>query len=392
MGKKKVIFINSIPLVLRLKRSYLIEELQSNGFEVEYWDIQNLVRSKKQLVEFPDELKENYSKKMENLAHFLKELNKQNRIQTLFIVQVHERWMSRQIFYNLSRQKFYTIQLNIHSKIKKGPSTNKIGDRLKKFRYTIEEKIKVTIYLLWKMWKGYRTYGHIFGVSTPKTHSINRPDYEVFRKVKEFSERMIEGQYMVLLDIYFAQHAEARHRSTKSEELAAQYQKSMNRYFDWLEKEYKCEVIIAAHPSSDYTSEWQGRKVIKNKTAELVKDADAVIAHVSTSNVLAVLFDKPVVFIVNNAMKEFSYGRFAHSTFRQALYFKKEAYNIDLIAFEQIKISSIDMAIRMKYLYEHVTSLESENRSNTDIVIEELNYIFDSLDRGEWPVQPIKYK
>lgn len=43
-------------------------------------------------------------------------------------------------------------------------------------------------------------------------------------------------------------------------------------------------------------------------------------------------------------------------------------------------------------MYNHVTSPESENRSNADIVIEELNYIYDSLGRGEWPAQPIKNK
>lgn len=388
---KKVIFIHNNQLVPRLKRAFLIEELQSAGFEVEYWEIQKLVRTAKEQVDFPDKLNEDYVSEFDSLPRFLTELDKQDRTNTVFIVQVWERWMSRHVYYALAQRKYYMIRLHIYSKIN-GNGATSLKEWLKKFRHTAEEKLKVSIYQTWKKVKGYQSFGHIFGISPPKTHSINRPDYEVFRKVKDSSERVIEEKYMVLLDIFFAQHAEAKHLSSRSDELAVQYQHSMNRYFDWLEKEYRCEVVIAAHPSSDYRTEWNGRKVIKNKSAELVKDAEWVIMHTSTSNVLALLFNKPVVYLINTSMKDFYYGKAAHGISREAAYFGKQAYDIDKVPYDEIAASAVGEDLRKKYLYEHVTSPESENRSNADIVMEELNHIFDSLGRGEWPAQPIKNK
>lgn len=389
---KKVIFIHNNQLVPRLKRAFLIEELQSNGFEVEYWEIQKLVRTAKEWVDFPDKLNEDYVTEFDSLPRFLTELDKQDRTNTVFIVQAWERWMSRQVYNALAQRKCYMIRLRIYSNAEKGSGASVTGEWIKNLIPAAVEKLKVSIYQTWKKAKGYQSFGHIFGISPPKTHSINRPDYEVFRKVKDSSERVIEEKYMVLLDIFFAQHAEAKHLSSRSDELAVQYQHSMNRYFDWLEKEYRCEVVIAAHPSSDYKTKWNGRKVIKNKTVELVKDAEWVIMHASTSNVLALLFNKPVVYLINTSMKDFYYGRESQRTIREAAYFGKQAYDIDKTPYDEIAASAVSDDLRKKYLYEHVTSPESENRSNADIVMEELNRIFNSLGRGEWPAQPIKNK
>lgn len=389
---RKIIFVHSNPLVPRLKRAFLIDAFFSHGFDVEYWEVQKLVRPEKERVHFPDKLHEDYITDFADIAQFQKELNKQDRSKTVFIVQVWERWMSRHVYYALAQRKCYMIRLHIYSKIENGKDASGVKEQFKKFRHTAEEKLKVAIYQAWKKLKGYQTFGHVFGISPPKTHSINRPDYELFRKVKESPERIIEGRYMVLLDVYFAQHAEARHLSNRSDELAVQYQQSMNRYFDWLEKEYECEVVIAAHPSSDYTTEWNGRKIIKNKTAELVKDAEWVIMHLSTSNVLSLLFNKPVLYVYNTAMLEFYFGKTVHGITREAAYFGKQAYDIDKTPYHQIAASSVSYDLRKKYLYEHVTSPESENRSNAEIVIEELNQIFECLGRGEWPAQPVKSK
>src|SRR5690606_1600526 len=167
-----------------------------------------------------------------------------------------------------------------------------------------------------------------------------------------------------------------RHLSNRSDEIADQYRLSMNRYFDWLEKEYRCEVVIAAHPSSDYKTEWNGRKVIKNKTAELVKDAEWVIMHASTSNVLALLFNKPVVYLINTSMKDFYYGKTAHGISREAAYFGKQAYDNDKTPYDEIAASAVSDDLRKKYRYEHVTSRESETRCNADNILAELTRKF----------------
>lgn len=81
---------------------------------------------------------------------------------------------------------------------------------------------------------------------------------------------------------------------------AEEYFGSMNALFDKIEKETGLEVVVAAHPRSDYDripGAFGKRRVVKEKTVELVQRSSLVVMHDSTAVGYAVLFNKPVMIV-----------------------------------------------------------------------------------------------
>ena len=82
------------------------------------------------------------------------------------------------------------------------------------------------------------------------------------------------------------------------------YFSSLNVYFARLEAVLGIRVVIAAHPKANYqATRFDGRTIIAGRTPELVRDADLVISHHSTSISYAVLAEKPIVFVYTSDMK-----------------------------------------------------------------------------------------
>jgi hypothetical protein len=84
------------------------------------------------------------------------------------------------------------------------------------------------------------------------------------------------------------------------------YYPRLNKFFDYIEKEYQIEVVIAAHPRSQYEDKpdyFNGRKVYKGMTHALIKDSEFVLLHSSTATNYIICYNKPCAFIL---MPEFS--------------------------------------------------------------------------------------
>ena len=63
------------------------------------------------------------------------------------------------------------------------------------------------------------------------------------------------------------------------------------------------KVVVCAHPKSDYENNYKflyGRKFVKNKTVTLVKNSKLVFAHGSTTIAYAILYKKPLVFLLSD--------------------------------------------------------------------------------------------
>ncbi len=137
------------------------------------------------------------------------------------------------------------------------------------------------------------------------THSH---DYETYLKINKNLLEEHQKKYFVFLDVFnpFAPEYLALHLDPVVS--ANEYYQKLRHFFDLIEHEYNVKVIIAAHPRSDYEHHpdyFGGRKVIRRRTAELVKEAEGVICEGSTSVGFGVLYKKPILFITmkysNNA-------------------------------------------------------------------------------------------
>jgi len=110
-----------------------------------------------------------------------------------------------------------------------------------------------------------------------------------------------------------------------------EYYPLLCEFFSYVEKALALNVVIAAHPRSHYEKLpdfWQGRKVIRGKTDELVKDSKFVILHSSTSVNFPVLYKKPMVFVTMDGLEKSVYGSMIS---RFSSYFRKSPINISRV-------------------------------------------------------------
>jgi len=137
------------------------------------------------------------------------------------------------------------------------------------------------------------------GKNTEILH-IHSFDYDIFLKDKD--EAGQKRATAIFLDEFYPFHPDYTLLNRESPVKVDSYYRSLNVFFDLVEKGTGLSVIIAAHPRSDYQNRpdyFNGRKRIKGMTARLIKESRLVLAHSSTAVKLANLFYKPVIFMTS---------------------------------------------------------------------------------------------
>jgi hypothetical protein len=144
-------------------------------------------------------------------------------------------------------------------------------------------------------------YFHQFVSKTIKVHST---DFDTFLSIKAaFLPRVVEEKYAVFLDEFYPYHPDNLAMGIDLKIDADEYYRTLDCFFRHLETIHSVQIVVAAHPRSDYElrgDNFYGRKVIKGQTGLLVRDSEFVIAHQSTSTSFAACFQKRVFFVVSN--------------------------------------------------------------------------------------------
>ena len=132
-------------------------------------------------------------------------------------------------------------------------------------------------------------------------HSL---DYDNYLSNNKALKLRIKKPYAVFLDQYLPFHPDATAffgvdpRCTPEK-----YYPALNNFFNIFEKKFNMKVVVCAHPKSDYKNNSNylyGRKFVKNETINLVKNCNIVFAHCSTAITYAVVYKKPLVFLLSN--------------------------------------------------------------------------------------------
>jgi hypothetical protein len=203
-----------------------------------------------------------------------------------------------------------------------------------------------------------------------KVVPINTVDYDRYVETAASTQRLVEKPYAVFLDIYLPFQRNNLRLSNLPALEPINYLSSCNRFFDLVEKWFGVEVVIAAHPRSDYGPDaFAGRAIFRGVTPELVKFSEFVISHNSTAVGYAVLNRKPVVFIYTDAMRVLYKGTPTMTLIEDlSAYLGANVYNIDEVtAGDQIAIGSADPARYRSYKYEYLTTPESEHAATWEI-------------------------
>lgn len=210
------------------------------------------------------------------------------------------------------------------------------------------------------------------------TYPINPPDYEQYLKLGECKE---EKEYIVFIDQAFPIHPEFRSLYTYLgiEALAEEYYKSTRKFFDTVEQQMGLKVIIAGHPVANYKGdEYGNREIVYGKTAELVRDAKAVIGHTSGAINFPIYYEKPLVLITNSAWKKAI--RHMNHLLRVADYFKKPIVDIDKVVDITTYLKPVDPAIRREYM-DSMIDKRTKGKLNADLLKEYLAQIHEEMYR-----------
>lgn len=123
-------------------------------------------------------------------------------------------------------------------------------------------------------------------------------DYDLYLKEKDMSYK--ERPVAVFLDELYPFHPDYKMMKRSPPINTDSYFRLLNNFFDLVEEKTGLEVIIAGHPRFDYENHpdyFKGRKCIRNKTINLIKESKLVLSHSSTAINFANLFYKPVIFM-----------------------------------------------------------------------------------------------
>jgi hypothetical protein len=144
----------------------------------------------------------------------------------------------------------------------------------------------------------------------------------------------------------------------------------MNLGLDLIAKSLKLNIKIAAHPRSNYEVKKIKYKfpTIKNKTFELIKDAEVVVVHYSTSLQWAVIMKKPIILITTDEIYNDPYQKLIDSL---AKILGKKVLNINKLSRVNYKnYLNVNNKKYEKYIEDYVKNKDSPEKLNWNIVID----------------------
>ena len=379
MEQKKIIFVTATPVTIKLKELFFLDLFEQNGFDVECWNLHKIYN--KHLEILPNKLASSKIFSFDSLKDVKDRLKLNNTKNTIILSGLDDDYIFRHAFKLFATYNFfittifpyggiYGLRLKLKDKI------------LRIFSSNIPQKIKPTLqkkyYHFYKKWHNIDLTTYWFSSTIPCSTAINHPDYEDFIKIKDSKERIQNEDYIVFLDTYIPLHPDLLTFNALKYVKPENYQAALRAFFDKIEQKFNAEVIIAAHPKAVYdNNEFGNRQIIKYKTNLLVKDAKLVVTHMSSSTSFALLFNKPVVFITTTEINKIP--KFAFSMHNYAKYLNKQIYNIDECQVEQMNFSEVEEMYRKTYIYSCLTSLETENLTNKEILRKEYEQIFNKI-------------
>lgn len=153
------------------------------------------------------------------------------------------------------------------------------------------------------------------------------------------------------------------------------YYRLLNEFFDYIEKRFNLEVIIAPHPQANYSNDlFNRRKIIKYKTSNLIHNSEFVITHDTTSNMNAILSNKPMIFVYYNEMLNKGTNQWALATMEYS-----KILNAPLIDLENdLNFKpTVDNKAYKRFKDKYIVNNRKKDKSNEEIIIEFLESLFN---------------
>ena len=389
--KKRVIFLVAHPFQKRDFERFGIQNWINHNWKVNIYDLTKILN--KYFWEYIDGHRISINFKgliiFENMDEILTKLSNSEET-TVFINQLGNSFNEKRIL-RLAQKFGILINLRINS-IPKIKSNNISRDKFLDFIFNPLAKLKNTFKSIKKIIENFINHkisfdyevicGHesFVSVKDKKTNIIkgHNLDYDFFLKSKKIKLKK-KNNYLVFLDEFVPYHPDEHYRREFSEIDPKTYYNDIDVGLNEIAKKFNLKIIIAAHPRSDYENVAFKYKypIIKDRTFYLIKNADLVVGHASTSLQIAILMKKPILIItideIKNSKNIFTkyYSNnidlFAKELGKKVINLKKISYLNKLI-----KYSDVNVKKYQNYTKKYIKLKSSPKKLLWEIVIERL--------------------
>ena len=354
--KKKIIFIQSFKFLDFHYKLYEINKLKKY-FDVECHDI-TLIKNKK--IEFHYRYLKNQFKiyKFNNFFIWKKKifetLEKYNDDLIIFFVHFPTTFFELYIYWKLIRKKSNVCVFDFNNLISLNLNENseiyeKIFYKINRFitrpkQIINHKKISLISFIVNKLAK--HIYPKYIFVNSKNYYLVNKKKWKKTKvrrihswdgsqfinfKKKTKSKNKKVATYLSAFSLKSA--SDSANYNTSRLENSKYILKSLDNFFNYLEKNLNFHITIAKHPREEEnfnSTIYKNKKRFASKylTSELVFDSNIVITTMSSAISFAALFKKPILFIITNEhYKNISLVKYTKAI---AKYFNSELVNIDL--------------------------------------------------------------
>jgi len=395
---KRIAFLSRLPALEQHSKTYGIDYLIQNGFEVVFLDVSYLIDGMKAQNFYPNRAQlanceTIVVRRLVELDVFAKE-SADSTVFIDFVGALNEFNLTTGQIYKILKKyniKYYIIANADIPSAHYNPDgfslafPKKIKKALKNPKLLFEFFTRKLIVLSIKLNILYQKPCRIFGIndsvgvinclkkyrmSASAITPINSRDYDTYLEfMRDTSQEVTSTETCVFLDEDHTNHPDwVLFGRTPLNEL--DYISSMNNFFDCVEEKTGLSVVIAGHPKSRFSSgnhPYGDRTFFHGDTVQLVAKSKMVIAHSSTSIGFPVLFCKPIVLVVTREFKNRIDMMHAVESFAQAL----GLIQIDVDAADEVAAFDIDIESPCdykNYLHTYVKNKEPLNKITWEIV------------------------
>lgn len=365
---KKVIILHPSQLSYRWIKYLCIDGLIEKKVEMEYWDCSAIDSLPLYSM---DNIERAYLREIRSLNDLKKKMSEQDRNKCIYVDMLHRTLAD----YKIQRiiLKYGKFRVNINFCSTELLVIGLLGHQKYKVKDIIPWIIKKLLYtVLYKTSPSSYTINS--GKAFPASFKINHPDYESYMELQNSDNRLLKNQYIVFIDSCYPYHPEHIEENPDLQigidQVFSEYSDSLNRFFQKIEKEYGWEVVIAGHPvSKPVSSQIGNRRIIYNNLGNLIKYSEGVMLHNSNAISMAVLFDKPILFLTSDRLQQSI--RFNIKISNWASFFGLDVINIDhLTPTHSIKFARAETRNRFSFIEDYLIRSKGIYKSNLESFFE----------------------
>ncbi len=199
-------------------------------------------------------------------------------------------------------------------------------------------------------------------------------DYNNHLKKRNYP-KIINTNYVLFLDEFLPFHSDYLMEGISKLPNPSYYYYHLENFFKLVKNKTNLEIVVAAHPKSDYENYpeyFKNQKIIKGKTDVLVRDSNFVICHGSASISYAIIYKKPIILTTMQSL-ESSLPRTYYDYKALSKSISKEQLTLDNINLENVDLNkylSIDQKVYKTYLHKYIKNKDAKNLNSWEILNE----------------------